>query len=111
MITSDFEKLVGQVIGVDLVNGEKLVCKLESITKDGRLSIKKPFLFVPTRQGNEMTVIPVQYGVPLYQINEAIISPEHVIMLLPLPVEMKDAYSRHTSGLAIAEKPSLILPN
>lgn len=105
MRASELSKHVGQIVALDLVNAERPVGKIVTVDETNQtVTVSKPLVLMPQpdRSGS-VNVMALPYGFPLYQSGETVvIDLAHIVMLLPLPEQLKSFYMQRTSGLAIA---------
>src|SRR5271170_7595319 len=99
MKREDLLPYVGKVVACDLINRERPVCRIESISDDGIVLLKNPTVYVPVQQGNAVTVTGVPYAAPLHQVKELAIPCDLIITLLPVPAQMEQEFVRVNSGL------------
>jgi hypothetical protein len=109
MLRKDLEGFVGKIVCLDLVNRERPVCRIVSVT-DTHVKIKNPFIYVPVQVGTSMQVQAISYAAPLFEVKELDIELQHIVSRLELQPQMEQAYIRQTSGVITDTKPSIIVP-
>lgn len=114
MRASDLKKLVGKVGLFDLVNGERVVTRVEKVTDDGYVTLKQLIQFQAVQVPNnptEVQMIPVPYGAPVYQLGKNIeVDASHILFSFDLPPGMEDTYNKITGSIVLPNASNLILP-
>lgn len=110
MKRSELEGYVGKIVGMDIVNRERPVCRISELTDDGYAVIKDPVIYVPVATAAGMQVQGISYAGPLFDVKKLRIAFEHIVAILDVPAQMEQAYIRHVSGLVTETKPKFIVP-
>lgn len=110
MKRSELEPFVGKVVGLDMVNRERPVCRISELTDDGYAVIKDPVAYVPVATAAGMQVQGISYAGPMFEVKKLRVAFEHIVAILDVPAQMEQAYVRHTSGLVTEAKPKFIVP-
>jgi len=117
------EKQVGQVVGIDLLNGQVVVTRIEKV-ENGFLYGRNLMVFQahvgprdpskpPDPRSNPMDVkvSNAPYGAPLFDViksgNQVEIDLNHILWLMKVPPEMATAYVQSTSGIMPANAGTL----
>jgi len=109
MRRDELEEFIGKIICLDLVNCERPVCRLLTVTDD-YVVLKDPYIFVPVSVGNSMQVQAVSYAAPLFDVKKLQVSLDHIMARLDVQPQMEQAYIRQTSSIVTETKPSIIVP-
>jgi hypothetical protein len=105
MKAADLTRFVDSVRTFMLVTGQEITAKVVSVDVD-TIRLSKPRMFVPTpnpRSPNELSVMCLPYGYPLYEADEDLrIETNHIVTVFTPKPDMVSAYTQKTSGIVTA---------
>lgn len=114
MRLSELKKFVGKVAMFDLVNGERIVSRVDKVSDDGFVTLKELIQFQPMQVPNnptEVQMIPVPYGAPVYQTPKDVeIRADHILLSITVPPGMAETYSKITGAIVLPDTAKLIIP-
>jgi hypothetical protein len=104
MLVTNQKYDVNAVVALKLVNGDEVVAKIIEDT-DTAYIVDTPMLVVPSQQGLGL----IQSLFSAEQGAKVTLSKQHVMMTAPVIDQMRDHYSKTTTGLETVRKPGIIV--
>jgi len=119
MRRTDLEKRVGQIVILDLVSGQQIVTKLETVEADGYAITSAPWLqyaadFRPADPNRPphpkdnpfgWRIGHAKYGTPVFAISDHTpIAADHIICVHDCPKELEALYLKEKSGIVLANE-------
>lgn len=122
MRKSELEKLVGEIVILDLVSGLQFVTEVKRIDIDGYVITACPWLMFqadlrpkdpqrpPHPQTNPISwhVGHGKYGAPVFELaDDKPIDPEHIVCAHDCPKGLRDVFTKEQTGIVVADAGAL----